>query len=319
MNSNHNPWDGLNPSEKKRVDNIQREFECYWAMDSVGKYGYFVESNIPFELPKKQTKFEGITVTSQDSMLILILEDNQNWKLFKHICDHLSEQSIEIESAAGFIKKVQITLKKWHDMLKFARNKSMTPELQMGLFSELSCIREILEPNLGIKQAIKSWVGHEKDKQDFLLDNLIIEVKSHRTSKSPIANISSAGQLYSEKEPIYLFSYALTTNASEGPTVMDLVSEVEALISIDEENSELIEYFYIQLDNYGYNPEFADEKDALRFLIDSVTCYEVNDFFPKLTEVCAEIVHLQYGIDLTKCASFIVNIDDVFNGEQNNA
>ena len=314
MKNKLNPWDGLKPSEKKRVDNIQREFECYWVMDSSGKYGYYVESKLPFQLPKNQTKLEGITLTAQDSMLILILEDNQNWQIFKHICDHLSEQTAELESAASFIKKVQITLKKWHDMLKFARNKSMTPELQMGLFSELSCLKDILEPNLEIKQSVKSWVGHEKDKQDFLLDNLILEIKSHRTSKSPTANISSAGQLYSEKEPIYLISYALTTNASNGPTVMDLVSEIEALISKDEENSELIEYFNIQLDNYGYNPEFSNEKPALQFLIDSVTCYTVNDDFPKLTEVPVEINHLQYGIDLMKCRDFIVNIDDVFNG-----
>ena len=30
------------------------------------------------KLPKNQTKLEGITLTAQDSMLILILEDNQN-------------------------------------------------------------------------------------------------------------------------------------------------------------------------------------------------------------------------------------------------
>jgi hypothetical protein len=315
MKNNLNPWEGLKPSEKKRVDNIKREFECFWVMDSSGKYGYYVESKLPFQLPKNQTNLEGISLISENSKLVLILEDNQNWKIFKRVCDHLSEETNELESAESFVKKVQATLKKLHDMFKFARNKSMTPELQMGLFSELSCIKDILEPHLKINQSIKSWVGHEKDKQDFLLDNLIIEIKSHRTSKSPTANISSKGQLYSEKEPIYLISYALTTNASDGPTIIDLVDEIEAIISKDEENSELVEYFHIQLDNYGYNPEFTNEKPALQFLIDNVTCYDVNDDFPKLTEIPAEINHLQYGIDLTQCKNFIVSIDDFFIDE----
>ena len=319
MKNSTNPWEGLKPLEKNRVDDIQRKFECFWVVDFTGKYGYYVASKIPFLLPKNQTKLEGITLSAEDSALTLILEDNQKWRLFKHVCDHLSEESSELENASSFIKKVQLILKQWLDMLKFARNKSMTAELQMGLFSELSCLKDVLEPNLEINQAVKSWVGHDKDKQDFLLDNFILEIKSHRTSKSPSANISSAGQLYSEKDPIYILSYALTTNASGGPTVVDLVSEIEALIFKDEENIELIEYFQVQLDNYGYNPEFSNENPALKFLVDSVTCYIVNDDFPKLTQIPSEITHLQYAIDLTKCRNFIVNIDEAFNMENKNS
>jgi hypothetical protein len=315
MKNNLNPWEGLEPSHKKRVDNIKRKFECFWVVDPYGKYGYYVESKLPFQLPKHHTKLEGIALISTNSTLTLILEDNQNWKIFKQVCDYLSDETNELESAEGFVKKVQITLKKFHDMFKFARNKSMPPELQMGLFSELSCMKDLLVPHLEINQAIKSWVGHEKDKQDFLLDNLILEIKSHRTSKSATANISSKDQLHSEKEPIYLISYALTTNASDGPTVIDLVDEIETLILKDDENGSLLEYFHIQLDNYGYNPEFTNQNPALKFIIDSINSYEVSDDFPKLTVIPNEINYLKYSIDLTQCKDFIVDIDDFLSDE----
>lgn len=312
MKNEANPWDGMKPSQKIRVDEIKREFECYWVTDPAGKYGYLVESKEDFELPKNQIKLQGITVTIQDSMLILILEENQNWQIFKHLCEDLSGASVDKESAINFIKTAQIRLKRWQDLLKFARNKSMSVELQMGLFSELSFIKDVLVQKLGIKQALNSWVGPDKDKQDFLLDNFIFEIKSHRTSKSPTASISSAGQLHSEKEPIYLISYALTTNAADGPSIIDLVKEIEVLIDKNDNGSGLIESFHLQLDNYGYNPEFTIERPALKFLIDSMTCYYVDDDFPKLTKIPMEINHLQYGIDLTKCSNFKFDIEEVF-------
>jgi hypothetical protein len=35
---------------------------------------------------------------------------------------------------------------------------------QMGLFSELLCLRDIILPRYGVEQAIISWVGPDFDK-----------------------------------------------------------------------------------------------------------------------------------------------------------
>ena len=53
------------------------------------------------------------------------------------------------------------------------------------------------------------------------------------------------------------------------------MDEIETLILKDDENGSLLEYFHIQLDNYGYNPEFTNENPALKFIIDSKTKFQL--------------------------------------------
>lgn len=114
------------------------------------------------------------------------------------------------DTSDKMISAVEIRLRRWQQLLKQDANQTFTIEKQMGLFSELLCLKEIVAAKVGIKQAVVSWVGPEFDKQDFLMDKAVIEVKSHRTSKDEIVHISSLQQLHSEKEPLLLMSYALT-------------------------------------------------------------------------------------------------------------
>ena len=175
-----------------------------------------------------------------------------------------------------------------------------------------------MEPKIGIKQAINAWVGPDSDKQDFLLDDFILEIKSYRTSKTPVAHVSSAGQLYSEKEPIYLILYALM-DSEKGASVSDLSDEIELIISEDEINEELIEVFNLKLDNYGYIPDFDNETSLIKFKIDNSSVYHVTDDFPKLTplDIPLQITSLQYGIDLSKCSDYLVNIEDIMGEVKN--
>lgn len=308
-----NPWEGMGVRTKRRVDNLDRKFECSWVTDHLGKYGYLIETGSIFEESTSQLKLKGITVTSQNidetSRLLFFLEEKENWQIFFALCTDLTSASHNQDSDKNFILAVQARLKRWQDLLKLTQSKSMSREMQMGLFTELTCLKNILEPRIGIKQAITSWVGPEADKQDFLLDKCILEIKSYRTSKTQAANISSLGQLYSEKEPIYLMSYALTTS-DNGQSVNDLIGEIELLIG--ERDNGLIEAFNIKLDGYGYVPDMTD-MPLLKFIVDSEKAYHVSDEFPKLipTDAPPEIFNLKYAIDLSKCSHFLVDIDDI--------
>jgi len=308
-----NPWEGVAVSTKRRVDNLDRKFECSWVIDHYGKYGYLIESESVFEDSTNQLRLKGITVTSQNidehSQLLFLLEEKENWQIFFALCSDLTSASRNQDSDKNFILAVQARLKRWQDLLKLSQGKYMSREMQMGLFTELTCLKGILEPRVGIKQAITSWVGPEADKQDFLLDKCILEVKSYRTSKTQAANISSLGQLYSEKEPIYLISYALTTS-DNGQSVNDLIGEIELLI--EEEDSGLIEVFNLKLDGYGYMPDMPD-MPLIKFIVDSEKAYHVSDEFPKLipADTPPEIFNLKYAVDLSKCSDFLVDIDNI--------
>ena len=309
----NNPWEDMGVSTKRRVDGLDRKFECSWVVDYYGKYGYLIESGSIFEDSTSQLRLKGVTVTSQNikgnSQLLFLLEEKENWQIFFALCTDLTSASHNQDSDKNFILAVQARLKRWQDLLKLTQGKSMSREMQMGLFTELTCLKDMLEPRIGIKQAITSWVGPEADKQDFLLDECILEVKSYRTSKTQAANISSLGQLYSEKEPIYLISYALTTSEN-GQSINDLIGEIELLIG--EGDDGLIEAFNIKLDGYGYVPDMPD-RPLLKFIVDSEKAYHVSDEFPKFipTDAPPEIFNLKYAVDLSKCGQFLVDINDI--------
>ena len=316
MNSS-NPWSGMGALERRSVDDLDRSFACYWVTNENGKYGYLIEANEIFELPQKQIKLKGITVifgnTDKTSEFMMFLEEKENWQIFLALCKDLSKASRNQENVNNFILAVQSRLTRWQKILQQDRKKPMSREMQMGLFTELSCIKDIIEPKVGIKQALDSWVGPDSDKQDFLLDNFILEIKSFKTSKSPVANISSSGQLYSEKEPIYLVCFALT-NSDNGKSIDDLINDIEGLIENNANSNVLNEIFALKLDSYGYVPVFNEETPLLNFLIDNVNAYFVSADFPKLTPqvVPLEISNLQYGIELSKCSDFLIEIDDIF-------
>jgi hypothetical protein len=315
----NNPWADMGPYERRSVDNLDRSFACYWVTNENGKYGYLIESNEIFELPDKKNKLKGITVnfgnTETGSEFLMFLEEKENWQIFFALCNDLSKASENQESVNNFILAVQSRLSRWQKILQKDLKKPMTREMQMGLFTELACIKDFIEPAIGIKQALNSWVGPDSDKQDFLLDNFILEIKSFKTSKSPIASISSPGQLYSEKEPIYLVCFALT-NSENGQSINDLIDEIKELIRNSNHTDQLNELFELKLDSCGYIPVFDEEIPLLSFIVDNVNTYAVNDDnFPKVTPqmIPSEISNLQYGIELTQCADFQVDIEEIFS------
>ena len=186
----------------------------------------------------------------------------------------------------------------------------MSMEKQMGLFSELSCLLEIIAPETGYRQAIISWVGPEEDKQDFLLDSAVVEIKSYRTSKGETVYISSLEQLYSEKQPLFLLSYALTVS-DNGMNLEDIISGINK--KIEEESEEIIGLFGSKLIEYGYTPEFR-HKTMYKFSVDKMNCYKVVPSFPRIlsNNVDSRIKTVKYSIDLTQCREYKSELSEIF-------
>ncbi len=156
---------------------------------------------------------KGISVLKRNSPegfgeLFLILNDHDDWELFKILCDDLTAAAVQCGADEEIIDAAEIRLRRWHLLLKREIRRELTVEVQMGLFSELLCLRDLVAPMTGIKQAADSWVGPLSDKQDFLLENSAAEVKSYRTSRGPVVEISSVQQLNSEKESLFLITYS---------------------------------------------------------------------------------------------------------------
>jgi len=308
-----NPWKNLQALEKIRVDSKDRIAECYWFVDSSGKYGYLVEtSQVDIDINTTMNlKGVQVMVTSDQgvSRLILTLDLKEDWEIFLTLCMDLTSASDNVGTIDGFIASIQQRLNRWQSLLKMSRDQEMSRIIQMGLFTELNFLVNYLIPELGVKQSIISWVGPDSDKQDFLLENSVVEVKSYRTSKGQKISISSVEQLFSEKDPLHLVSYALSTGES-GETVSDLINSIESLI--DPKDESLFELFGEKLTNYGYIPEFPNSI-LFQFIIDNESFYLVSESFPKIipTNIPKAIANIRYSIDLSECKDFLIEKIDL--------
>lgn len=226
------------------------------------------------------------------NMIDLTLNNIESKDIFSIVCNDIISHINPNEEISIQIKK---RLNKWKDLLKNRQNKNLSIETQMGIYSELKFLLEILEPKFGIEEAILSWYGPEKDKQDFVLKNRAIEIKSHRTSKGDVAIISSINQLYSELE-LYLVNYALSIN-NEGESIKELYEQIMKLIC----NNQLEQIFLEKLFSCNYFPQ-DDKGNLYNFSQDSIKYYLVDENFPKINRegISPKIINLNYMIDLTE-------------------
>jgi hypothetical protein len=286
----------------------------YWMTDTEGKYGFYLKTSNFFDDGLSIPNLKGISTLKRNTPkgfgeLFLVLTDNDDWELFKVLCDDLVNTALQCGKDEEMIDAVEIRLRRWHLLLKRERQRDLTLEVQMGLFSELICLKDLIAPKIGIKQAAASWVGANFDKQDFLLENSALEVKSYRTSKGPTIEISSAQQLSSEKESLFLVTYALT-NHENGLSIADISKIISAMLLV--ESSEALDLFESKLMNCGYIPEMLKEP-LVKFKTDKIRGYAVTEEFPKITaeKIQSQIVSVKYSIDLTQCEEFKVDLDSI--------
>lgn len=308
-----NPWHEMPESTQRRVD-AEMPHDMFWITDTQGRCGFYLKKPNSFDDGLSIPNLKGISVLKRNSPegfgeLFLVLADNDDWELFKVLCDDLVNTALQCGKDEEMIDAVEIRLRRWHLLLKRERQRELTMEVQMGLFSELTCLKELLAPKVGIKQAAASWVGANFDKQDFLLENCALEIKSYRTSKGPTVEISSVQQLNSEKESLFLVTYGLTTHES-GASIAEISKSISAMLSA--ESAEALDLFESKLMNCGYIPEMLKEP-LIKFKIDKNRAYAVTQEFPKIdpTALHRQIVSVKYSIDLTQCAEFEIELSSI--------
>jgi len=175
------------------------------------------------------------------------------------------------------------------------------------MFGELLCLRDIVMPKYGAEQAVISWVGADFDKQDFLLDDAVLEIKSYKTSKGQVAHISSVKQLISEKIPLFLVTYSLT-QTNNGESVKDIFESIQT--HLRNKSNEIKNIFEDKLLEYGYMPNLNDES-LYKFIVDKNKVFKTTGDFPKISpsHIMNGITDVKYSIDLLKCIKYEVNIN----------
>jgi len=306
MTTKSNPWQDMPESTQRRVRS-DTHHSLFWITDLEGKYGFLLQSKDLFNDIKLPANLKGIELLKRNSTygygeLFLVLNDKEDWQIFYVLCNDLVSITDSFDSDKAMINAVEVRLKRWQQLLKQNRNSTINLQRQMGLFTELLCLKDIITPKYGIEQAIASWVGADFDKQDFLLDKAIIEVKSYKTSKGQTAHISSIKQLISDKTPLFLLTYGMT-ETENGQSIADLVGEIS--IQLKSKSNEVKNSFENKLLEYGYMPEVI-KIPLYKFIVDKSRVFLTSGDFPKIQTDCIRhgVMDVKYSIDLLECADF---------------
>lgn len=297
-----NPWRDMQNNTKRRV-NSNSCYNIFWIVDLNGRYAFGIELDFYLKTNRKGIKFNGLITLIKKSEnttnFYMALNDNSNWQLFKLVCDDIILLLNTHKNNKNVIDNVEARLLKWRKIFVLNIDDDFGIEKQMGLFGELSFLNDIASNQVGFEQALDSWVGASFDKQDFIFNDCAVEIKTYKTSRPQNITISSAYQLYTNKEKLYLVAYALSTS-NQGFSVKDIIESVEAKITD-------IEAFYKKLFLYGY--KVNDQSNLQKFKIDKILFFNVNDKFPKITttDIDHRICDVKYTINLLKCNEFLLD------------
>ena len=314
MTIKENPWEEISYDSQRRANMNQNIF---WVKESKGDYGICIEieDEIDVQINEYELKdieiFKGVHSLKGTLQWYLMLRNKEEWQIFKVLCEDLIHIASKAKSEKKMVSTIEIRLHRWQNLLKKKLYVSLPLEIQMGLYSELDCLKNIIAPKTGLSIAVQNWVGPEYDKQDFLLDNSAIEVKSYGTSKGEKIDISSKEQLTSEKKNLYLITYALT-KSENGKSIFNIVNDIKEKL---EENGDryLIDMFDFKLLEYGYSPIIHKSDHLVSFIVDKVKFFKIDNEFPRLipSEIPAEIITVRYQINMSLCKEWEIPIEHI--------
>ncbi len=302
----NNPWENLGQGYYRRLD---RDINAFYAKNESGEYLFIIDLE---ELLDKdiELSLKGIDLKTSkkdnSSFLTLILKNETNWEIFLQLCEDLMISAKAVKSNRA--KNIHSRLVRWQTFLK-NENHNISEEIQIGLMGELVFLNEYLSKYVSLEQAINAWVGPEKEKQDFRLKGISIEIKSFMDNKQDQVNISSVEQLNNDDNNLYLCTMGFKLSDS-GETLEDYCKKIQKRIY--EECPLILSVFENLLMSYGYylHCKYDNLKQLSRY---KNSCYIVNNEFPKIpiTIKNPAILNINYKLDLSYCKEFLVEIKDI--------
>lgn len=302
----NNPWENIGQGYYRRQD---KDINAFYAKNESGEYLFIIDLE---ELLDKdiELSLKGIDLKTSkkdnSSFLTLILKNETNWEIFLQLCEDLMISAKAVESNRA--KNIHSRLVRWQTFLK-NENHNISEEIQIGLMGELIFLNEYLSKYVSLEQAINAWVGPEKEKQDFRLKGISIEIKSFMDNKQDQVNISSVEQLNNNDNNLYLCTMGFKSSDS-GETLEDYCKKIQKRIY--EECPSILSVFEDLLMSYGYylHCKYDNLKQLSQY---KNSCYIVNNKFPKIpiTIKNPAILNINYKLDLSYCKEFLVEIKDI--------
>lgn len=297
----NNPWISMSNNTRKRVY-FETNLNIFWIKDTDGHYGIYFESVGKID-EIFNFSLKGIEITKREKEktlnIYLFLKNNIDWEIFFILCKDICAASIKKLNKEEAIKEIYMRLDKWKNLLSSNAKYCFSQELEKGLYGELVALKDILIPKFGVRNAIENWTGPDFDKQDFIIENYLIEVKSFTSNKGRKITISSPEQLiFSDSQHLFLVTIELI-KISSGQTLQNLIDEI---LTNEDFDTELKNKFELKILNYGYIKELC-YSDLNKYLSINKTIYKVDEFFPRIhpSAIMQGVNNVKYKIDLWSC------------------
>ena len=181
-------------------------------------------------------------------------------------------------------------VKSWMNFFKSKKIGLLSEESQIGLFAELSVLKELLENEVfePIK-IIKAWEGPYNENHDFVFENHRgIEVKCTRKNNPYNVKISNEFQLdKSAFEKLFLVVFQIKRHKNND---FDKLPEIiETIFELLSEDQESIIAFQDALFELGYVREAEAEYQEYSFqILQDNLIYLITNEFPKITPLMIE-------------------------------
>lgn len=307
-----NPWQNitkpLNSNSYSAIlvdkDSI---LKFYWAKDFKENKIFLLQLSKQVQKIKNIDELLGIKIVFENindiQQLSFVLSDTSNDDIFYLICSDLLEKTKNIKDEQKAVEILLHRLDSWRKFLK-SKKKILDKRGVIGLIGELYFLKNELFPKFGIIDSVNFWQAPLQEKQDFIIHDMAIEVKTRGTQNK--ITISSFEQLNSKLEKLYLYVITITESNIKIDGSINVTSFINELKrDIAKEDIELLLEFEKQLLAYGYvnSPIFED----FYLFIGESLIYKVIDDFPRIRKIDIGIEQLTYKINLDICKKFEVN------------
>lgn len=305
----NNPWNNLKKPVSSHSysailcdkDSILR---FYWAKDFYENKIFLLQLSDNTQEIKKLDDILGIKIIFEKinniQQLSFVLTDIGNDDMFYLICNDLLEKTKNLTDEQNAIDVLLSRLDGWRKFLK-SKRKVLDKRGLIGLIAELYFLKNELFPKFGIKQSLNFWKAPIQEKQDFIVHNTAIEIKTKNTQNK--ITISSFEQLNSELENLYIYVVTITESSQN---ILNSINALQYIENIKREiaaqDIESLLEFEKLLFEYGYfnNPDF----EQLSFFVGEKSIYKVENDFPKISSIQSGIESLTYKINLDSCKKY---------------
>jgi hypothetical protein len=196
-------------------------------------------------------------------------------RVFTPFCREVIE-AVHVEGREPWAAVASV-IRQWQSAFRPGR-QAMTRAAQIGLAGELLILQRIVLPVLG-PQAVFHWAGPDRERHDFVVGPVHVEVKATRGSRHE-HEISRMDQLWTA-EGDRLFLASVQFEESQGGQ-LTLATMIDAIIDAIRVDSAAVDDFLIKLFHLDWDDEMRRSGELMKFNLRDATVYEVDEGFPRL-------------------------------------